>query len=210
MFVTFEGVDGAGKTAQVARLARSLDLMGHEVMVTREPGGTPYGETVRQWLIDHPSEIGGLAQAFLFNSARAQLMETVVVPALRRGTVVLCDRFFDSTIVYQGLVPNNAVEPFRSLCEHAVAGIRPNITVYLAVDYQEAARRVAHRDNDDDQDLEFFKKVNKAYDRLIQSEPNRFLWVNGMGEPHEVADKIIQGIRQKVPNFLEKRDGNTS
>lgn len=209
MFVTLEGVDGAGKTAQAVRLARSLELMGHDVVVTREPGGTPYGETVRQWLIDHPGETGDLSQAFLFNSARAHLMETVVIPALRRGAVVLCDRFFDSTIVYQGLVSNNAVEPFRSLCEHAVAGVRPNITVYLAVDYEEAARRVAQRDGDDEQDLEFFKKVNAAYDRLIQSEPDRFLWVNGMGEFHEVADRILQGIKHKMPNFLEKQDGDT-
>src|SRR5215469_6048769 len=137
MFVTFEGIDGSGKSTQAELLAERLRAEGRDVVALREPGGTPLGERIRELLLDGP-EMSGWAEAALFAAARAELVERVIRPALERGAVVVCDRYLDSSLVYQGVARSLGIEAVYELNAAATGGLLPDLTFVLLIAPEEA------------------------------------------------------------------------
>lgn len=197
MFITFEGLDGSGKSTQANLLAEALAADGHDVVATREPGGTELGERVRELLLgDAP--IAPWAEAALFAAARAQLVEDVIAPALERGADVVCDRYLDSSLAYQGLARNLGLEHVLELNLHAIRGLLPDRTFLLLVDPQESARRVGESgDRIEREDDDFRARVDAAYRQLAEFFPQRITTIDGTRPPREIAEEIIGELRQR-------------
>lgn len=196
MFVTFEGLDGSGKTTQVELLKKHLELEGREVVTTREPGGTEVGEHIRNVVLhlDHP--VVPWAEAALFAAARAQLVSEVIRPALERGAVVLCDRYVDSSLAYQGIARGLGVEPVLELNLRATGDLLPDRTFLLLVDPGESRRRGGDtRDRIEREDDDFVRKVDAAYRELAELFPSRILAVDGSLDPDELAETIRGQLR---------------
>jgi dTMP kinase len=196
MFVTFEGLDGSGKTTQVELLKSHLEREGREVVTTREPGGTEVGEHIRNVVLhlDHP--VVPWAEAALFAAARAQLVDEVIAPALARGAVVLCDRYIDSSLAYQGIARGLGVERVLDLNLQATRGLLPDRTFLLLVDPQESRRRGGDtRDRIEREDEDFVRKVDRAYRELAELFPRRILAVDGSLEPEQLAETIRGQLR---------------
>ena len=197
MFVTFEGLDGSGKTTQVERLRRHLEAAGREVVVTREPGGTELGERLRELLL-HGPQMSPWAEAALFAAARAELVERVIVPGRERGADVLCDRYVDSSLAYQGIARGLGVDAVLELNLAAVQGVMPDRTFLLLVDPARAARRTGrNRDRIEREDDAFRARVDAAYRELAERFPERIVPVDGNGSAEEVAD-LVRGELQLV------------
>jgi dTMP kinase len=193
MFITFEGLDGSGKSTQTELLAEAIERTGREVVTTREPGGTPLGEEVRQVLLNG-GEISPWAEAALFAAARAELVDRVIAPALDRGAVVICDRYLDSSLAYQGIARGLGVDRVLELNLPAIQGRLPDRTYLLLLDPEESARRVGgngdriEREGDD-----FRRKVDEAYRELAQTFPQRIEPVDA-GRPAPDISKLIFGL----------------
>jgi dTMP kinase len=193
VFVTFEGLDGSGKTTQLELVAQLLRDEGREVVTTREPGGTAIGEMIRDVVLHQPEEIVPWAEAALFAAARAQLVANVIRPALDRGAAVLCDRYIDSSLAYQGIARGLGVDPVLQLNLHATQGLLPDRTFFLAVDPQESRRRSGEeRDRIEQEDDAFVARVDEAYRQLVELFPERILLVDGAQEPETLA-RMIRG-----------------
>ena len=192
MFVTFEGVDGSGKTTQVKLLAEELRSEGRDVVATREPGGTALGARIRE-LILHGDEVAPWAEAALFAAARAQLVDEVIRPALARGADVICDRYIDSSLAYQGLARGLGVERVLELNLLATGGLLPDRTFFLFVPLDEAARR---RSGDVDrlerEGEEFVATVERAYRELAEVFAERVVATDGTRPPEELL-RLIRG-----------------
>ena len=196
MFVTFEGLDGSGKTTQLELVAQLLRDEGREVVTTREPGGTPVGELIRDVVRHQPEQIAPWAEAALFAAARAQLVEDVIRPALDRGAAVLCDRYLDSSLAYQGIARGLGVDPVLQLNLHATNGLLPDRTFFLALDLQESRRRGGdERDRIEREDDAFVARVDAAYRELVERFPQRILLVDGAQEPEALARMIHGQLR---------------
>lgn len=194
MFITLEGPEGSGKTSQLPRLAEALRAAGHTVLTTREPGGTPIGDQIRKVLFDldnksmHPR-----SEILLFQASRAQLVEEVIQPALAAGEVVLCDRYADSTMAYQGYGHGVDLAQLAELVRFATGGLQPQLTLFLDISPQDGLRR---RDADgnwnrlDDYDFEFHQRVYAGYQELIAAEPQRWAVVDATRTPDEVAAEL--------------------
>ena len=196
MFVTFEGLDGSGKTTQVELLKKHLEREGRKVVTTREPGGTEVGEHIRNVVLhlDHP--VVPWAEAALFAAARAQLVAEVIRPALERGAVVLCDRYVDSSLAYQGIARGLGVDPVLELNLRATGDLLPDRTFLLLVDPEESRRRGGDtRDRIEREDDEFVRKVDRAYRELAELFPSRILAVDGSLDPAELAETIRGQLR---------------
>ncbi len=180
VFITFEGGDGAGKSTQVARLAQELERRGHAPLVLREPGGTAVGEGVRRILLD-PSHAGMTAEAelLLFAASRAQLTREVIRPALDAGTVVLCDRYADSSVAYQGYGRGLDLERVRAVNEFATGGLVPDLTILLDVVPDEgiAAATPEAADRLEREELAFHERIRAGYVEMARREPERFVVV---------------------------------
>lgn len=150
-FITFEGGEGAGKSTLLQRMARELEARGHQVVVTREPGGSALGEHIRRWLLNRDASftVGMKAELLLFLAARAQHIEELILPALKAGKIVLCDRFNDSTVVYQGYARGLGAQDVQELCRVACGAVVPDLTFFLDVDVRLGLRRTqgAHKEN---------------------------------------------------------------
>ncbi|HYY79008.1 MAG TPA: dTMP kinase [Actinomycetes bacterium] len=189
--VAFEGVEGAGKSTQLELLARELAGRGHEVVVTREPGGTPVGERVRELLLDPAADMHPRTEALLFAAARAELVERVIRPALERGAVVLCDRYLDSSLAYQGGARGLGRRAVADVNRWATGGLVPDLVVLLDVDPALGlARRRGDRDRIEAQDVEFHRRVRDAFRELAAAEPGRFAVVDAAGPVQEVAARV--------------------
>jgi dTMP kinase len=188
LFITFEGMDGSGKTTQMHRLAARLRAAGRTVLETAEPGGTAIGREIRRILLDAANqELSPTAELLLYFASRAQNVDERIVPALGRGEIVLADRFTDSSLVYQGCGRGLGVETVHSLDRVACRGLKPNLTLLLDIDAVTSLAR-AHARNAaasgsetrmDEQSLEFHRKVYDAYQALAAREPDRLKRVDG-------------------------------
>jgi dTMP kinase len=195
MFVTFEGLDGSGKTTQVELLRRHLEESGREVVLTREPGGTELGERIRELLL-HGPDISAWAEAALFAAARAELVERVIAPARERGADVLCDRYVDSSLAYQGIARGLGLDAVLELNLAAVQGVMPDRTFLLLVDPAVASSRTGGRpDRIEREDDEFRARVDSAYRELAERFPERIVPIEAGGSTEEVAD-LVRGELQ--------------
>jgi dTMP kinase len=194
MFVTFEGGDGSGKTTQARLLAERLARAGGEVVVTREPGGTELGERVRE-LVLHAGHVAPWAEAALFAAARAQHVAEVIRPALARGATVLCDRYVDSSLAYQGIARGLGLDRVLELNLTAVEGLLPDRTFLLVVDAETAAGRLgADRDRIEREDDGFRARVDAAYRELAERYPERIVVLDGTLPEGELADLIASSL----------------
>ena len=195
MFITFEGVDGSGKTTQARLLAEHLREDGRDVVATREPGGTEFGERIRE-LVLHSGEVTAWAEATLFAAARAQLVEDVIRPARERGADVVCDRYIDSSLAYQGIARGLGVDRVLELSLLVTGGVLPDRTFLLVLPVEEAARR---RGGDDDR-LEaegdpFARDVDRAYRELAEIFARRVVTVDATKPEDEIASQIRGDVR---------------
>jgi dTMP kinase len=198
MFVTFEGVDGSGKSTQARLLAEQLRAEGREVVQTREPGGTALGEQVRE-LILHGGRMAPWAEAALFAAARAQLVDEVIRPALARGADVVCDRYLDSSLAYQGLARGLGIERVLELNLLATGGLLPDRTFLIAVPLDAAAaRRGQEPDRIEREGSEFVERVDHAYQELARVFSQRVVVVDGSRRPEDIAGEI-RGQLRDVP-----------
>ena len=195
MFVTFEGVDGSGKSTQARLLAEGLRADGREVVPTREPGGTALGEEVRALLL-HGERIAPWAEAALFAAARAQLVDEVVRPALARGADVVCDRYLDSSLAYQGIARGLGVERVLELNLLATSGLLPDRTFLIQVSPVEAAeRRHDEPDRIEREGAGFAEEVDRAYRELARVFAKRVVVVDGARNPQDIAETIRGRVR---------------
>ena len=196
MFVTFEGLDGSGTTTQSELLGQHLEEAGRDVVLTREPGGTELGDRIRE-LVLGGTEISPWAEAALFAAARAELVSEVIQPALERGADVVCDRYLDSSLAYQGIARGLGLDRVLELNLHAISGILPDRTYLLIVDPEEAARRRGDpSDRIEREDDEFRVRVAQAYEELAAAFPQRIVTIHGARPAGEIASEILDELRQ--------------
>jgi dTMP kinase len=196
MFVSFEGVDGSGKTTQARLLERHLAALGREVVATREPGGTELGERVRALLLDGP-QISPWAEAALFAAARAEHAEEVIRPALERGADVVCDRFIDSSLAYQGIARGLGLERVLELNLTVLGGLLPDRTFVLAVDATAAAgRREGEPDRIEQEGDRFQAEVGRAYEELAERFPDRVELLDGSLPPEQLAAAVQARVEE--------------
>lgn len=203
-FISFEGPEGGGKTTQAQRLIARLEEDGLEVLYTREPGGTPTGEAIRDLLQHNTSgePIHPGAEVLLFAASRAQLVAHVIAPALARGAWVVCDRFADSTTAYQGYGRGFDIEQMIAINAFAIADASPDLTLLLDVDLDEGFRRITDRhrekatplDRIEQEARDFHDRVRNGYLELAKRWPDRFRKINGMKNPDEVEQEIWELI----------------
>ena len=201
LFITFEGGEGTGKTTQIARLAERLRAAGREVVVTREPGGTPLAEAIRALLLDPAQTPDGLVELLLLEAARHDHVERVVVPALARGTVVISDRFADSSTVYQGMVRGLGVEQVERLNALATGGVEPDRTVVLDLEPEAGVGRALRRNADDggasrldDEPLDFHRRVREGFLELARRHPERIRLVAAAGPADDVFARVVAAL----------------
>jgi dTMP kinase len=199
-FITLEGPEGAGKTLQAERLVEALGQRGHRMRLTREPGGTPLGEQIRSIVLaramDGDGGIETRADALLFNAARAQLVAEVIRPALEAGEVVVCARFADSTLAYQGYGAGLPLDELRSIADVATAGLTPDRTILLDVSPEVGLGRKADDARNRFEagfDLEFHRRVRRGFLELAASEPERWRVIDAERDPDAVFAEVLEG-----------------
>jgi dTMP kinase len=208
VLIAFEGVEGAGKSTQLDLLRCELERRGREVVVTREPGGTPVGERVRAVLLDPAVDLHPRAEALLFAAARAQLVEQVIRPALERGAVVLCDRYLDSSLAYQGDGRGLGRGPVQEVNRFATGGLLPDLVVLLDLDPAEGlGRRAGRRDRIEVEGLGFHRRVRDAFRELAAADPDRFAVVDGAAPADQVAAAVLAAALRRLEGSGEPRGG---
>jgi dTMP kinase len=209
LFITFEGSEGCGKSTQVKRLVARLEAEGRAVLLTREPGGTPIGEKIRHLLQFAPEGVAMRpeTEVLLFEASRSQLVREVIQPALGDGCIVIADRFFDSTTVYQGAARKLDASTVEQLNRFAVGDCRPDITFLLDVDVGTARNRMLRRvrpvgapDRMEQEPVEFYERVCAAYRELAAREPERVRLIDGSRSPEEVEAEIWRHL-SALPGF---------
>ncbi len=204
MFITFEGMEGCGKTTQVHRLAESLASRGIRVVRTFEPGGTPAGEKIRRILLDRDnSDLVPTAELCLYEADRAQHVTRVIRPALERGDWVVCDRFCDATVVYQGMARRQDPELIRTLNHTVTGGIRPDRTFLLDCPVEQGLSRAFQRDRSgaaerqdrfEREDLEFHRVVREGYLEIARQEPDRYVVIDASQGPDGIEAAVFESI----------------
>jgi dTMP kinase len=198
VFVTFEGLDGSGKTTQAELVREWLEQERGEVVATREPGGTPLGERVRELLLDG-DPIAPWSEAALFTAARAELVDRVIGPALAAGADVISDRYLDSSLAYQGVARGLGVERVLALNADAIRGILPDVTFLLLIDVDEARKRsTAARDRIEREGDAFLGLVDDGFRRLVDLFPQRIVPVDSDRPVNDVAEEIREHVRRRA------------
>jgi dTMP kinase len=204
LFITFEGGEGAGKSTQIKRLAETLRKRGLNVLITREPGGSPGAEAVRHVLLSGAAEpMGHTMEALLFAAARSDHVEQVIRPAVASGTIVLCDRFMDSSRVYQGEDTDLPDGYLRDLEAVTVNGMVPDLTLILDLDPAEGLRRAAARrdgppDRYEKETLDLHRRRREAFLKIASQEPRRCRIINASQHPDSVANEIMSAVLDLV------------
>jgi dTMP kinase len=205
MFITLEGPEGSGKSSQLPDLAEFLSGQGWDVLTTREPGGTPIGDQIRQILMRLDNqELHPRTEILLFLASRAQLVEQVIKPALREGKLVLCDRFGDSTLAYQGYGHGLNLDTLRTMLDFATDKLKPDLTLLLDVDVETGLQRKRKEDEWNRLDayaLAFHQCVREGYHELCRQEPERWRVIDAM-QPKEA---VQLALRQAVMQFLQEK-----
>jgi len=206
-FITFEGIDGSGKSTQLRLLARYLEEANCEVVLTREPGGTPVGVRLRGALLDVHEEVDPLTELLVFAADRAQHVRRVLRPAIAAGKVVISDRYADATVAYQGAGRGFEPELIQEIVQLATGGLRPDLTLLFDLSVAESAvrtrRRVASKNSDrlDSEDAAFHTRVRNAYLDLAKAEPERFRVIDARGSTQETQQQVMNIV---IP-FLRAR-----
>lgn len=204
LFITFEGADGSGKTTQAQLLAAKLQEQGYEVVLTREPGGTAVAEGIRQLVLDPEQPLNNTSQTLLYLAARSEHVEKLIAPALKAGKIVICDRFCDSTMVYQGLscgATPGELERLQMLNDFATGGLSPHLTFVLDGDPQKLAARRSERgvvDRYELQGLDYQLKLRLGFWALAATEPQRMVVINADGDLEQVAAAIAETVASRL------------
>lgn len=206
MFITFEGPEGSGKSTQLPELARYLESLNLTVVKTREPGGTAIGDQIREVLVSlDNTELHPRTEILLFLAARAQLVEELIIPSLRQNKIILCDRYGDSTLAYQGYGHGLDLETLRAMLEFATGGLKPDLTILLDIDVLTGLKRKKVKEEWNRLDafeLSFHERVREGYHILAVQEPERWKIVDATQTPEQVQNEI----RALVLTALQKKD----
>jgi dTMP kinase len=213
MFITFEGPDGSGKTTQVQQTANHLRASGHDVLLTREPGGTDIGNQIREVVHNlENTEMHPRTELLLYNASRAQLVEEAIRPHMAKGGLVICDRFYDSTLAYQGYGHGLDLTTLRAIITFATGGLKPDLTIYLDISAEDGLQRrlsaVAQGEEWnrlDDMEMAFHRRVREGYHALIAAEPERWIHINGAQAVETVQAEILAALGKRL-----RMDGTTS
>jgi dTMP kinase len=200
-FISFEGPEGGGKSTQIHLLAAALAEQGHAVWTTREPGGTRIGEMIRPILLgSKQAPLSAYTEALLFTGARAQLVEEVIRPRLQRGEVVLCDRYSDSTLAYQGYGRGIELEALRRLQREATDGLSPDLTLLLDLPVEAGLARIPRNAQDrlDRETVAFHQRVHAGYREMAAQDPHRWREVDASRDPDQVASRILELAREAL------------
>lgn len=195
LFITFEGLDGSGKTTQMSLCAEALSKMGYSVVLTRNPGGTEFGQELREILLHYPKSVYPISELLLFVADRAQHMDEVVFPALRQGQVVLCDRHMDSTVAYQGYGRNLPLETIQTLNHIAIQGRKPDVTLLFDGSPEILSQRVTKRGKADRMESEvheFHVRVRRGFLALAEAEPERIQVFNALEAPQAQHEQVMR------------------
>ncbi|KNZ69177.1 thymidylate kinase [Thermincola ferriacetica] len=202
-FITFEGPDGAGKTSQMKRAAQALQEKGYEVILTREPGGTEIGESIRSILLDPQNRMSHRTEALLYAAARAQHVEELILPALQAGKVVLCDRFADSTLAYQGYGRGINLNLLNIVNSLAIGSLKPDLTIILDLDPQVGLNRIRNKrlavageteDRIEMETVEFHQRVREGFLSIALQDPGRYKIIAAGMDEDKVFEKVMACI----------------
>lgn len=206
MFISFEGIDGAGKSTQVKKLKKHLSEKGHQVLTLREPGGTVIAEKIRSLLLESKHDITPIGELLLFSASRAELVQNVISPALKQGNVVIVDRFYDSTTAYQGYGRGLDLEMLRAVNTVSTSGLEPDITFFLDISPEDALIRkfseksipLSFEENELDRmessGLAFYQRVREGYLQLAGSEKKRFMMLDACNDAENIHEEIVQKL----------------
>ncbi len=209
MLISFEGIDGAGKSTQIQELLHTLNARGVEALTLREPGGTVVAEKIRQILLESSHEISPIGELLLFSASRAELIQGVVVPALASGKTVILDRFFDSTTAYQGYGRGIDMEVLRSIIAISTCGITPDITFYLDLEPEEAMKRKFSKtsiplafegdelDRMERSGIEFYRKVRQGYLDIAHINGERLVLLNALDSVSILHERILALLKER-------------
>ena len=202
-FISFEGIEGSGKSTQIQFLKEKLEARGYKVLLLREPGGTPFGENLRQAILNSRESVSPLAEAMLFASSRAQLLESKILPALsQKNTIVIVDRYIDSSLAYQGIARGLGAETVLKLHRFSPLNTLPHISFYLKIGLDVSFERQKQRGNGKDyferESEEFYCKLIEGYDLSAKLFPQRIVAVNGEQDQSTVASAIEKHITELI------------
>ncbi len=200
-FISFEGIDGSGKSTQIDRLSSFLTGNGYEVVLTREPGGTEIGEKIRNIILDKSNaDMSYMTEALLYAASRAQHVSEVIAPAVEAGKIVICDRFVDSSIAYQG-AGRQLGDSVDIINRYAVNGCMPDITFLMKVRPDVSSSRINKRELDriEMENAEFYKRVYSGYEKLERAFPGRIIGIDAAGSIKDIENTIISHIKRLIP-----------
>lgn len=196
IFITFEGTEGAGKSTLIAELAMLLESRGHSVVTTREPGGSRVAEKIRAVILGE--EMHAWTEAFLYEASRAEHLQKTVLPALAKNAVVLCDRFTDSTLAYQGMARGLNWKTLRALNRIATDGVTPDVTVFMDIDPAKGLKDAKDPNRFEAEGVAFQAKVRKGFLKIIREEPKRFIKIQARsGTPEQMAEAVLKLLQKK-------------
>lgn len=199
LFITFEGADGCGKTTQIELLDKYLQEKGFKTLVTREPGAKGLGEKLREILLNYDGEVSPNCESFLFLADRAQHVDCVIKPALKKGIIVLCDRHTDSTVAYQGYGRQLDIEQIKNLNKIAVNGLKPDLTIVFDIDIETSMQRVGKtKDRMESAGTEFFNRVRNGYLAIAKEEPNRVKVINSADSIENIHKQVVGLVKKSV------------
>jgi dTMP kinase len=199
MFIAFEGGEGAGKSTQEALLADQLTERGYEVVRTREPGGTPAGEAIRSVVLSPEYEgLDDRAEALLFAASRGEHVARVIRPSLARGAIVVCDRYIDSSVAYQGAGRNLGIDAVRELSLWATNALVPDLTIVLDIDPEIGLARLNSRDRLEGQPLEYHRRVRRAFLDLAAAEPDRYVVIDATQDSEVMAAQVRAAVDARL------------